>query len=69
VVEVRDRGRGLAIDAERAFDPYVTTRPEGTGLGLATVRALARANGGDITLAARKGGGCVARLALPAGRA
>jgi two-component sensor histidine kinase len=69
VAEVRDRGPGLAVDPERAFDPYVTTRPEGTGLGLATVRALARANGGEITLASRRDGGCVARLALPAERA
>ena len=69
VAEVRDRGPGLAVDPERAFDPYVTTRPEGAGLGLATVRALARANGGEVTLASRRDGGCVARLVLPAERA
>ncbi|MCU0292474.1 MAG: HAMP domain-containing histidine kinase [Thermoanaerobaculaceae bacterium] len=68
VIEVADRGPGLALDAERAFDPYVTTRPEGTGLGLPIVRALARANGGDVTLTARSDGGCVARLAVPAQR-
>jgi signal transduction histidine kinase len=68
ILEVGDRGPGLVLDAERAFDPYVTTRPEGTGLGLPIVRALARANGGDVTLTARAGGGCVARLALPAQR-
>ncbi len=63
--EVRDRGPGLSVDPARAFDPYVTGRPGGTGLGLPTVRALARANGGDVTLAAHAGGGCVARLTLP----
>lgn len=68
VLEVADRGPGLALDAEQAFDPYVTTRPEGTGLGLPIVRALARANRGDVTLTARPGGGCVARLAIPAQR-
>ena len=68
VAEVRDRGAGLAVHPERAFDPYVTTRPEGAGLGLAIVRALANANGGNATLAARAGGGCVARLELPAGK-
>ncbi len=67
-VEVRDRGPGLSVDPARAFDPYVTGRPGGTGLGLPTVRALARANGGDVTLAARAGGGCVARLTLPGAR-
>ncbi len=66
VLEVLDRGPGLAMDAERAFQPYVTARPDGTGLGLAIVRALARANGGEVTLAARDGGGCVARLRVPA---
>lgn len=68
-VEVRDRGPGLSVDPARAFDPYVTSRPGGTGLGLPTVRALARANGGDVTLEARAGGGCVARLTLPGERA
>jgi len=68
-VEVRDRGPGLSVDPARAFDPYVTSRPGGTGLGLPTVRALARANGGDVTLEARSGGGCVARLTLPGERA
>jgi len=68
VVEVLDRGAGLSVDPERAFDPYVTTRPGGSGLGLPTVRALARASGGDVTLAPREGGGCAARLVLRAGQ-
>jgi hypothetical protein len=69
LVEVLDRGPGLSVDPEKAFDPYVTTRPAGTGLGLPIVRALARTSAGDVTLNAREGGGCVARLSLPgAGR-
>ncbi len=64
-IEVRDRGPGLSVDPAHAFDPYVTSRPGGTGLGLPTVRALARANGGEVTLDARADGGCVARLSLP----
>jgi signal transduction histidine kinase len=67
VVEVLDRGPGLSVDPEKAFDPYVTTRPAGTGLGLPIVRALARTSGGDVTLSAREGGGCLARLSLPGG--
>lgn len=63
--EVRDRGPGLSVEAARAFDPYVTSRPGGTGLGLPTVRALARTNGGDVTLEPRAGGGAAARLSLP----
>jgi two-component system sensor histidine kinase HydH len=65
VVEVLDRGSGLTIDAASAFEPYVTTRTSGTGLGLAIVRSLVRANGGDVAIRNRDGGGCVATIAFP----
>lgn len=65
-IEIRDHGPGLALDAEQAFEPYVTTRENGTGLGLPIVRSLARANGGDVRLFPREGGGVVARVELPA---
>ncbi len=68
-VVVGDRGPGLALPAEKAFEPFVTTHAAGTGLGLPTVRSLARANRGDVVLAARPGGGCLARFTLPAGEA
>ena len=66
VIEIRDRGTGLQIDAARAFEPYVTTRANGTGLGLAIVRGLMRANGGEVTLHNGQGGGCIATIVLPA---
>ena len=37
---------------ERLFEPFFTTKPRGTGLGLAIARNIARAHGGDLTLAA-----------------
>ncbi|MFN3413349.1 MAG: histidine kinase dimerization/phospho-acceptor domain-containing protein [Thermoanaerobaculum sp.] len=64
VITVADRGPGPGVDPERAFDPYVTSRPEGTGLGLAIVQALARANGGKARLYPRPGGGTVAEIQL-----
>ena len=64
-ITVADRGPGLGEDPERLFEPYVTGRAGGTGLGLPIARSLARANGGDLTLAERPGGGAVARLRLP----
>lgn len=67
VITVADRGPGPAVDPQRAFDPYVTSRPEGTGLGLAIVQALARANGGAARLYPRPGGGTVAEIRLPIG--
>ena len=69
---VEDRGPGIpAADHERVFEPYVRLEASrakhtgGTGLGLAIARAVARANGGDITLGPRAGGGLSAVLVLP----
>ncbi len=67
-VEVRDDGPGVAAAArERLFEPFFTTRDRGTGLGLAISRAIARAHGGDVELAAggASGGGACFRLTLP----
>jgi len=63
-ITVADRGPGPGADPERMFEPYVTGRASGTGLGLPIARSLARANGGELTLAPRPGGGAIARLRL-----
>ena len=65
-LEIRDRGHGLSPDvADRVFEPYVSTRRRGSGLGLAFVSDIAQQHHGDITLTNREGGGAVARLTLP----
>jgi signal transduction histidine kinase len=47
-LRVRDTGQGVPAEIrERLFEPFVTGRPEGTGLGLVTVREIARAHGGE----------------------
>jgi signal transduction histidine kinase len=66
---VEDDGEGLdAEGARRAFEPFFTTRGTagGRGLGLAVARGLARALGGEVTLAPREGGGTRAALELDA---
>jgi two-component system sensor histidine kinase FlrB len=50
-IRVTDNGPGIAADqAGKIFDPFYTSRPEGTGLGLAVVKSVARSHGGDVIL-------------------
>ena len=62
LVEVRDRGTGIpAAVKAKLYQPFVTGRPEGTGLGLAVCQRIARAHGGDLEHADREAGGTIAR--------
>jgi two-component system nitrogen regulation sensor histidine kinase NtrY len=64
--DVLDRGSGLPEHLrDRLFDPYVSTKNRGSGLGLSLVRDVAQQHGGRITLENRAGGGVCARLELP----
>ncbi len=50
IVTIADNGIGLPEDRARLFEPYVTTRDEGTGLGLPIVKKIIEEHGGALTL-------------------
>jgi len=64
-VVVRDHGPGLP-HSTNLFVPFFTTKPSGSGIGLALSRQIAEGHGGTVTLQNRTDGpGCEARLRLP----
>ncbi len=69
VVEVRDRGTGIPPEQlEEVLRPFVTTKADGTGLGLVVVGRAADQHRARFRLLAREGGGTVARLTFPVRR-
>jgi two-component system sensor kinase FixL len=66
IVEVLDTGPGLPPEVEaRLFQPFVTSKPGGMGIGLSIARRIVEAHGGTIAVASRTGGGTVFTFALP----
>ncbi|HWA96745.1 MAG TPA: ATP-binding protein [Terracidiphilus sp.] len=64
-VVIEDRGQGIA-NTENLFVPFYTTKPRGSGVGLALAQQIARAHGGEIKLVNREDGmGARATVQLP----
>jgi two-component system, NtrC family, sensor kinase len=66
-IQVDDDGRGLSLaDRTRLFQPYFTTKPQGTGLGLFISRQIVEELGGSLTYESEPGQGASFRVWLPA---
>jgi len=65
-IEVQDNGPGITPEiAARLFQPFVTTKRHGMGLGLAICRSIVEAHGGRLAILPAAGGGALFRIDLP----
>ncbi len=66
-ITVKDEGIGIPREyLNRIFDPYFTTKPQGSGLGLATAYSIVKLHGGHIAVASEPGEGTTFQVYLPA---
>jgi two-component system sensor histidine kinase PilS (NtrC family) len=66
-IVVADTGRGIPLaELERIFDPFYTTKPDGTGLGLPTVHRIVEGHHGVLSVESQPGVGTRFRVRLAA---
>ena len=66
VIEIADSGPGIIAENQgKIFEPYFTTKKEGTGMGLAIAQKIIRDHSGEIELVSRENFGTVFRITLP----
>jgi signal transduction histidine kinase len=66
LISVSDSGVGLRVDqAERIFDAFFTTKPQGTGMGLSLSRRIIESHGGRLWASPKPGRGACFQFTLP----
>ena len=65
VVSVADTGAGLPPEMNKIFDAFFTTKPHGTGMGLAISRTIIESHGGSLSASAQADGGAMFYFTLP----
>src|SRR5213593_2329694 len=66
IVRFVDTGGGMSAESlSRVFEPYFTTKPSGTGLGLLIVRRIVREHGGELSIESSQGKGLTLTIRLP----
>jgi signal transduction histidine kinase len=66
VLGIRDTGKGLSAEArQRLYDPFFTTKPNGTGLGLSTAARIIEKHGGLLEYESELNRGTLFRILLP----
>jgi len=67
LVDIEDNGPGMSEEfvRERLFQPYITTKDEGLGLGAYTIRQVAALHGGSVRVSSVEGAGTRIRFRLP----
>src|SRR5437016_175260 len=66
IIQFVDTGGGMSAESlSRVFEPYFTTKPSGTGLGLLIVRRIVREHGGELSIESPQGKGLTITIRLP----
>jgi two-component system, sporulation sensor kinase E len=66
IVRFVDTGGGMSAEnLSRVFEPYFTTKPSGSGLGLLIVRRIVREHGGELSIESSQGKGLTLTIRLP----
>jgi two-component system sensor histidine kinase HydH len=67
LMRVTDTGEGIApADLGQIFEPFFSTKPDGSGIGLALVHRIVQEHGGEIDVQSRAGLGTTFTITLPA---